>query len=104
MICVTILSVLFSWELEEGVEKDDHHSTCQPKVDLRSIDGLRQEADPPCWQVPSVDMAVNKHMGVVKFIAVASYFVIKWCAGLQGGGRNGILFVAGEQLQKLQIP
>lgn len=61
MICVTILSVLFSG-IRRGVEKDDHHSTCQPKVDLRSIDGLRQEAL-LAGKLPSVDMAVNKHMG-----------------------------------------
>lgn len=61
VICVTILSVLFSG-IRRGVEKDNHHSTCQPKVDLRSIDGLRQEAL-LAGKLLSVDMAVNKHMG-----------------------------------------
>ena len=43
VICVTILSALFSG-IRRGVEKDNHHSTCQPKVELRGIYGLRQEA------------------------------------------------------------
>lgn len=62
VICVTILSALFSG-IRRGVEKDNHHSTCQPKVELRGIDGLRQEAL-LAGKLSSVDMAVNKHVGV----------------------------------------
>lgn len=62
VICVTILSALFSG-IRRGVEKDNHHSTCQPKVELPGIDGLRQEAL-LAGKLPSVNMAVNKHVGV----------------------------------------
>lgn len=59
--CVTILSALFSG-IRRGVEKNNHHSTCQPKVQLHEIDGLRQEAL-LTGKLPSIDMTVNKHMG-----------------------------------------
>lgn len=43
VICVTILSALFSG-IRRRAEKGNHHSTCQPETELHGLDGLREEA------------------------------------------------------------
>lgn len=76
MICVTILSALFSG-IRRRAEKGNRHSTCQPETELHGLDGLREEAL-LAGKMPSTHVAVDKHMGAYfKFTAVTSYSATK---------------------------
>ena len=76
VMCVTVLSALFSG-IRRRAEKDDHHSACQPEIELHGLDGLGEKAL-LAGKMPSIHIAVDKRMGAYfKFTAVTSYSAIK---------------------------